>query len=63
MYRWYSPRGARRGLLLAAVAAAIWIGWAVGYSQGAQKAAQPTPTSKTTKAPVNAQCCLQPLGT
>lgn len=34
---WFSPRGARRGVLLAALAAlaaALWCSWAVGYLQG-----------------------------
>jgi hypothetical protein len=31
MSPWYSPRGARRGLLFAAIASALWCGWAVGY--------------------------------
>lgn len=32
MRRWYSPRGAKRGLILAGVTAALWIVWAVGYT-------------------------------
>ena len=36
MSRWYSRRGARRGLLIAAFAAALWIGWAVGYIHGSR---------------------------
>jgi hypothetical protein len=36
MNRWYSARGARRGLLLAGFAAACWSGWLVGYVQGAR---------------------------
>jgi hypothetical protein len=31
---WYSPRGVRRGLVLAMLTAAFWISWAVGYAQG-----------------------------
>jgi hypothetical protein len=27
----FSPRGARRGLLLAAIGAALWLSWAAGY--------------------------------
>jgi len=35
MNKIYSTRGARRGVLIAAVTAAVWVGWAVGYLQGA----------------------------
>lgn len=38
MRTWYSPRGARRGMLLAVVAAAVWLGWAVGFVQGSRPA-------------------------
>lgn len=34
---WYSARGARRGLSLAALAAALWLAWAAGYLQGSQR--------------------------
>jgi len=43
MRRWYSKRGARRGLLLAAFSAAIWAGWAVGYVHGSRSSAQSSP--------------------
>lgn len=60
MSRWYSPRGARRGLILAGITAALWIVWAVGYTQGAAK----SPTSpSTTSTPVNVECCLRQLDT
>ena len=36
MKRVYSPRGARRGFLLAAIFMAGWCGWALGYTQSAQ---------------------------
>jgi len=36
MRRWYSKRGARRGLLLAAAAAALWGSWAVGFIHGSR---------------------------
>jgi hypothetical protein len=32
----YSSRGASRGLLIAAVSAAVWMAWAVGYLQGTE---------------------------
>lgn len=58
MRHWYSPRGARRGLLLAGIAAALWAYWAVGFIQGAAKAPAPASASKT-NSPVNVQCCVQ----
>jgi len=30
-HHWYSPRGVRRGLALAAIAAACWSSWAAGH--------------------------------
>ena len=36
MNKIYSSRGARRGLLIAAVTAGLWMAWAVGYSQGVE---------------------------
>jgi hypothetical protein len=62
MRRWYSPRGARRGLILAGVTAALWIVWAVGYTQGAAKAPRSS-TRTTTSAPANVACCLRHLDT
>lgn len=64
MRRWYSPREARRGLILAGITAALWIVWAVGYTQGAAKAPQQsaTPTT-TTSTPVNVACCLRHIDT
>ncbi|MGV1046331.1 hypothetical protein [Limnohabitans sp.] len=54
---WFSPRGARRGVLLAALAAALWCSWAVGYLQGsspedesAKHASQPSK--------VQSVCCV-----
>jgi len=32
---WYSPRGIRRGLQLAALLVALWGCWAAGYAQAA----------------------------
>lgn len=62
MRHWYSPRGARHGLLFAGITAALWICWTVGYSQGAIKAPASTSTN-TTNTPVKSQCCLQRLDT
>jgi len=33
MRRFYSPRGAKRGLFLAALFLSGWCGWALGYMQ------------------------------
>lgn len=33
MNKIYSSRGARRGLLIAAVTAGAWLAWAIGYTQ------------------------------
>lgn len=63
MGRWYSPRGARRGLILAGVTAALWIVWAVGYTQGSAKVPKPSATPITTSASVNVLCCLPHLDT
>lgn len=62
MRRWYSPRAARRGLILAGVTAALWIVWAVGYTQGATTAPK-SAASPTTSTPVNVACCLRQLDT
>lgn len=36
MNKIYSSRGARRGVLIAVVTAGIWLGWAIGYTQGVE---------------------------
>jgi len=36
MNKIYSSRGARRGLLIAAVTAGVWVAWAIGYSQSVE---------------------------
>ena len=38
--RWFSPRGARRGAWLAALAALFWLAWCAGYAEGSSCAAQ-----------------------
>lgn len=50
MRRWYSSRGARRGLVLSAMISALWLSWAVGYVQGAKRLPPPSsrPTHTTT---------------
>lgn len=35
MNTWFSSRGARRGLLLAMMFAALWGCWSIGYAQAA----------------------------
>ena len=63
MHRWYSPRGARRGLLLASVTALLWIVWAAGYTQGATTTPKSPASPRTTFTPVNVVCCLRQLDT
>jgi hypothetical protein len=62
MRRWYSPRGARRGLILAGVTAVLWIVWAVGYTQGTAKTPKSSAYPSTTSMPVNVACCLRQHG-
>lgn len=38
MKRYFSPRGAKRGLALAAVAVVLWGCWAIGFLQGIEGA-------------------------
>jgi len=63
MRRWYSPRGARRGLVLAGVITALWIVWAVGYTQGAATEPEPPTSPATSSTPVNVACCLRQIET
>lgn len=41
MNRYFSPRGAKRGLILAALAVIFWCCWAIGFLQGVEGAASP----------------------
>jgi hypothetical protein len=43
----FSPRGARRGLLLAAIGAALWLSWAAGYLYAGRPFAPQASPSKT----------------
>jgi hypothetical protein len=66
MSRWYSARGARRGLILAIVTALIWMIWAISYLQGITPTQNPITQSTTTNqsatpSSVNEMCCLQHL--
>lgn len=58
MSRWFSARGARRGLQLSGLFAALWLSWAVGFTQGSA----PPNTSGESKAsmPFSAPPCCQP---
>jgi hypothetical protein len=38
MNRYFSSRGAKRGLILAALTLLVWCCWAVGYWQGVEGA-------------------------
>ena len=67
MKRWYSPRGARRGILLATLAAAIWAGWALAYTRNAaieRSANLPikTPSNHSTSKQIDTSCCLRQIG-
>lgn len=42
MKRYFSPRGAMRGLVLAAVALVLWGCWAIGFLQGVEGAITPS---------------------
>jgi hypothetical protein len=53
---WFSPRGARRGVLLAAFAAALWCSWAVGYLQGASPDDE-TANHASQQLKVKSTCC------
>ncbi len=53
---WFSPRGARRGVLLVAFAAALWCSWAEGYLQGASPV-DDTAHRATQQVKVQSTCC------
>lgn len=55
MNRWYSARGARRGLKASVCAIALWLLWAVGYVQGIGPAAPPAQASPAAQQP---PCCF-----
>ena len=38
MKRYFSPQGAKRGLILAAIATLMWCCWAIGYMSGVNEA-------------------------
>lgn len=58
MSRWFSARGARRGLKLSGLFAALWLSWAVGFTQGS--APHSPPGEAKASAPVSAPLCCQP---
>lgn len=45
MKRYYSARGARRGLALAAAGALLWAAWAATYLYAAPAGAAPSPAA------------------
>jgi hypothetical protein len=49
---WYSPRGVRRGLLVCAFAAALWMAWALAFAHGLVPDLLPG-TAKQPTAPVH----------
>ena len=54
MNRWFSSRGARRGLMLSGFVATMWLCWALGFTQGsAPKSAEVT----TPASPFLLACC------
>lgn len=53
----FSPRGARRGLLVAAVGAALWLCWAAGYLYGSHPLAPQASPSVT--GPANTEPSLR----
>ncbi|MBN9341474.1 MAG: hypothetical protein J0H52_15520 [Comamonadaceae bacterium] len=58
MSRWFSVRGARRGIKLSALAVALWLSWAVGFTQGSA----PVPPGAAHAAPPSSSPpCCQPV--
>jgi|APTNR8051073442_1049403.scaffolds.fasta_scaffold39551_2 hypothetical protein len=61
MKRWYSPRGAKRGLLLAGLAALLWLSWAAGFTLGrAQTVAIPFSIPHSSPTSINRLCPDRP---
>lgn len=55
MKRWYSARGARRGVKWSVFAAVCWLCWAVGYWQAMQPhVARPISLARTAHAHLHA---------
>jgi hypothetical protein len=42
MKRYFSPQGAKRGLILAAIAVLMWCCWAIGYLSGLSERISPS---------------------
>lgn len=61
MNRWFSERGARRGLKLSALALALWLSWAIGFTHGSAPVPQGQATSASSQTPVPP--CCQPAPT
>ncbi len=61
MKRWYSPRGAKRGLLLAGLATLLWLSWAAGFALGrAQTVAIPFSIPHSSPTNINRGCSERP---
>lgn len=61
MKRWYSPRGAKRGLLLAGLTALLWLSWAAGFTLGrAQTVAIPFSIPHLSPTNIDQRCSEQP---
>lgn len=61
MKRWYSPRGAKRGLLLAGLAALLWLSWAAGFTLGrTQTVAIPFSIPHSSPTGIDRHCPEQP---
>lgn len=45
MNRWFYARGAGRGMKGAALAAALWLCWAIGFIQGGTPVPKPGPSA------------------
>lgn len=58
MNRWCSVRGARRGLKLSGLAAALWLSWALGFTQGS---APTPPGASKAGAPSSSPLCCEPV--
>ncbi|MDG4596383.1 MAG: hypothetical protein P9F75_11960 [Candidatus Contendobacter sp.] len=61
MKRWYSPRGAKRGLWLAGLAALLWLSWAAGFTLGrAQTVATPFSILHSSPTSIDRGCSERP---
>lgn len=61
MNRWFSARGACRGLTLSALSAALWLSWAVGFTQGSARVSPDATHATHTAHPSPSPACWQPV--